>query len=91
MRTNTRAIFFLDGPSGSGKIFLYNALLAQLRGDGLIAFASTSFEIASLLLKSGQTTHSQFEIPLHLHEASTYNIKLNSHIVDILKVASLII
>ncbi|KAI5065710.1 hypothetical protein GOP47_0020405, partial [Adiantum capillus-veneris] len=35
-------IFFLDGPGGSKKTYLYNCLLSHLRGCGMIALACTS-------------------------------------------------
>ncbi|GJY81685.1 ATP-dependent DNA helicase PIF1-like protein [Tanacetum coccineum] len=35
-------VFFIDGPRGSGKTFLYKALLATVRSRGLIALATAS-------------------------------------------------
>jgi ATP-dependent DNA helicase PIF1 len=54
--------FFLDGPGGTGKTFLYNTLINVLQGEGkkIIAVASTG--IASTLLIDGATYHSQFKI-----------------------------
>ena len=70
---------------------MYNALVAQIRGENKIALACASFGIASLLLSNGQTNHSHFKIPLVLHEASTCNIKVNSPIVEILKESNFVI
>ena len=91
VQNNNEGVFFLDGPGGSGKTYLYNALLASLRGDSKIALACASFGIASLLLTNGRTAHSRFKIPLVLHEASTCNIKVNSSIAELLRATSLII
>ena len=91
VQTNTSAVFFLDGPGGSGKTYLYNTILAQLRGASQIVLASASSGIASLLLTNGRTAHSRFKIPLVLHESSTCNIKVNSHIAELLRLATLLI
>ena len=53
--------------------------------------ACASFGIASLRVSNGGITHSRFKIPLDLHASSTCNIKVNSHLEDVLKVAKLII
>lgn len=56
-------LFFLEGPGGCGKTYLYNTLIAQLRNEkrGVIACASTG--IAALLLMGGTTAHRAFRIP----------------------------
>ena len=75
----------------SERIFLYNCLLARLHGEEYIALACASYSIASLLLSNGHTAHSRFKIPLDWHASSTCNIKVNSHLGDVLKEAKLII
>ena len=35
-------VFFIDGPAGTGKTFLFNALLNKVRREGKIAVAATS-------------------------------------------------
>ncbi len=49
------ASFFIDGPGGTGKTFLYDTLLAYVRGNGDIALAVASSGIAALLLEGGRT------------------------------------
>ncbi|PKY57229.1 hypothetical protein RhiirA4_283232, partial [Rhizophagus irregularis] len=66
--------FFIDGPAGTGKTFLYNTLLATIRLHGDIAIAVASSGIAALLLSGGRTAHSRFKIPLKIDEFSTCNI-----------------
>jgi hypothetical protein len=58
------AMFYLDGPGGTGKTFLLNALidLADTEKVNQIVVASTG--VAALLLKDGQTAHSTFKIPI---------------------------
>ncbi len=46
-------IFFIDGPGGSGKTYLYNTILAILRKSGKKALAVASSGIASGLLMVG--------------------------------------
>jgi ABC-type lipopolysaccharide export system ATPase subunit len=43
-------IFFLEGPGGLGKIFVYNVLLALVQQDGHVAIGVTSSGIIALLL-----------------------------------------
>ncbi|CAG8808428.1 8202_t:CDS:2, partial [Cetraspora pellucida] len=50
IKNNHHNCIFVDGLSGSGKTYLYAALLAWVRGQGLIALAVASSGIAALLL-----------------------------------------
>ena len=83
--------FFLDGPGGSGKTYLYNTLMCYVRGKGqkVQAFATTG--IAADLLASGRTAHSGFKIPLSANETSVSNMKIPSLASSKLKEASLLI
>ncbi|KEH27960.1 PIF1-like helicase [Medicago truncatula] len=56
-------VFFVDGPGGTGKTFLYRAIMAVLRSRGDIILATASSGIAVTLLAGGRTAHSQFRIP----------------------------
>ena len=62
--------FFVDGPGGTGKTFLYNTLLAKIRSRGEIALAMASSGIAALLLEGGRTVHSRLKVPITLNELS---------------------
>ncbi|KAG2194766.1 hypothetical protein INT47_012068 [Mucor saturninus] len=70
------SFFFIDGPGGTGKTFLYNALLAKVRPNGEIALACASSGIAATLLPGGRTAHLLFQIPIDIDESSLCNIKL---------------
>jgi len=83
--------FFLDGPGGSGKTFLYNTLMSVLRGENKIIIPVASTGIAATLLAGGRTYHSQFKLPIQLRENSTSNMRPNSEDAKSLKNASLII
>jgi len=63
--------FFLHGPGGTGKTFVYNTLCPSLRAKVKIVICVASSGIASLLLKGGRTVHSTFKVPLDIHESSS--------------------
>ncbi|GKC42571.1 ATP-dependent DNA helicase PIF1, partial [Tanacetum coccineum] len=67
--------YFVYGPGGTGKTFLYKTIISRLRSDRMIVLAVASSGIASLLLPAGRTAHSRFVIPLELMENSTCGIK----------------
>ena len=70
--------YFIDGPEGTGKTFVYRCLtsLCALHNFEVIAAAWTG--IAAMLLPKGRTVHSRFKIPLNLHEHSISSLKVNS-------------
>ena len=43
-------IFFVDGPGGTGKTYLYKALLAKVRSMGQIAIATATSGIAASIM-----------------------------------------
>jgi len=69
--------FYIDGPGGTGKTFLYNALInyVETRGYEFVAVASTG--IAATLLKGGRTAHSAYKIPVPTFEDSVSHLKPN--------------
>jgi hypothetical protein len=68
--TASGEIFFLHGPGGTGKTYLYNTLCYHLRSQHKIVLCVASSGIAALLLRGGRTAHSTFKIPIPCHEAS---------------------
>ncbi|POG67633.1 DNA helicase Pif1 like protein, partial [Rhizophagus irregularis DAOM 181602=DAOM 197198] len=88
---DTCTCFFVDGPGGTGKTFLYNTLLATVRSCGEIALAVASLGISALLIDGGRTAHSRFRIPLKLHELSTCNIFRRSREARLINAAKLFI
>jgi hypothetical protein len=85
------AHFYLQGPGGTGKTFLYKTICYYYRSWGKIVLCIASTGIAALLLPDGQTSHSQFKIPIILNEASTSSIPKNSKLADLLRQVDLII
>jgi ATP-dependent DNA helicase PIF1 len=59
-------VFFIDGPGGTGKIFLYRAPLGIVLSQHKIAIATTTSEVAASIMPGGRTTHSRFKIPLNI-------------------------
>jgi hypothetical protein len=87
-------LFFIDGPGGTGKTFLYNVILAYIRSiEGLngIAIAVASSGIAALLMSGGRTAHSRFKIPLNITETSTLNIEKQSDLAQLIRDAKAIL
>ena len=70
--------FFIDGPAGTGKTFLYNTVVHNLQGLGITVKCVAYSGIASTLLINGSTAHSTFQIPIPLLSDSTCNIKRQS-------------
>nr|XP_051196959.1 uncharacterized protein LOC127310315 [Lolium perenne] len=84
-------IFFVDGPGGTGKTFLYRALLATIRGQGKIALATATSGVAASIMPGGRTAHSRFKIPLRIDEGAICGFTKQSGTAKLLQVASLII
>ncbi len=59
-----RHAFFVNGPGGTGKTFLYSCLLSTVRAQGRVVVVMASSGIAALLLNGGRTAHSRFKIPV---------------------------
>ncbi|KAJ4786766.1 ATP-dependent DNA helicase pif1, partial [Rhynchospora pubera] len=83
--------FFIYGPGGTGKTYLWTALTAKLRSEGKIVLTVASSGLSSLLLQGGVTAYSQFKIPIELNERSTCDIKKNSQLARLILSSSLII
>ena len=85
------AYFFLYGPIGTSKTFLYYCLCYYYRLRSKIILYIDSSSITALLLPSGYTTYSHFQIPFNLHEESTYNIPKSLNLAKLLCYTSLLI
>ncbi|KAL6570213.1 hypothetical protein OROMI_014727 [Orobanche minor] len=76
---NHAATFFIDGPAGSGKTFLYRALLAAVRSKHFIALAVASSGVAASLLPGGRTAHSRFKLPIIVEDEACTISKQSVH------------
>jgi hypothetical protein len=84
-------LFFVDGPGGTGKTFLYRALLATIRGQGKIALATATSGVAASIMPGGRTAHSRFKIPLRIDDGAICSFTKQSGTAKLLQAASLII
>ena len=84
-------LFFIDGPGGTGKTYLYRALLAATRSKSFIALATASSGVAAGILPGGRTAHSRFKIPLQLDEKSVCAVNKQSALAKLLQMTRLII
>ncbi|XP_075096269.1 uncharacterized protein LOC142174382 [Nicotiana tabacum] len=84
-------LFFVDGPGGTGKTFLYRALLANLISRGMIALATATSGVAAAILPGGRTTHSRFDIPLQTTDTTITNMSKQSGGAKLIRKSKLII
>lgn len=67
IETQRGGIIFVDAP-GTGKTFLINPILAEIRVKREIALALASSGIAATLLDGGKIAHSVWKLPLNIAE-----------------------
>ncbi len=83
---NIGGVFFLNGPAGTGKTFVYKTICHKVRSEGWIALCVASSGIAALLLPGGRTSHMMFKIPVAgLSETSTCRISKNSPLAELIR------
>lgn len=70
--------FFLNGPGGTGKTYLYTTIITKIRAMKNIVLHVASSGIAALLLPGGRTAHLRFKIPINMQEHSMCDIKPGS-------------
>jgi hypothetical protein len=87
----TNCKFFLQGPGGTGKSFVYRCLCAHLRAKGKIVICVASSGIAALVLPGGSTAHSMFKIPLDTTQIRPCSVKRQSDKAALLRQVDLII
>jgi hypothetical protein len=85
------AQFFLNGPGGTGKTFLYITLCERLRSQGKIVLCVAYTGIAALLLPGGRTAHKRFKIPMEVSDESTCFIQRRTQLAELLCRTDLII
>nr|KAJ0225629.1 hypothetical protein LSAT_V11C100016290 [Lactuca sativa] len=88
---NILGVFFIDGLSGTGKKFLYKALLANIRVRGLIALAIATSGVAANNMPGGRIAHSRFGIPIILDNNLMCKIIKQSEKAHLLHEAKVII
>ncbi|AQK87997.1 hypothetical protein ZEAMMB73_Zm00001d038834 [Zea mays] len=89
--TSNGGVFFVDGPGGTGKTYLYKTLLAVLRSQDKIAVATATSGVAASIMPGGRTAHSRFKIPLTIDDGAICTFTKQSGTSKLLQKASLII
>jgi ATP-dependent DNA helicase PIF1 len=84
-------VFFVDGPGGTSKTFLYRCLIATIHLEGLIAVATATSGIAASILTSGHTTHSVFKIPIKISDCSICKFSKESDMTILCRRMTLVI
>ncbi|XP_066341731.1 uncharacterized protein [Miscanthus floridulus] len=85
------SLFFVDGPSGTGKTYLYRALLATIRSQKMIAVATTTSGVVASIMSGGRTAHSCFKIPLTIDNGIFCTFTKQSGTAKLLRASCLII
>ncbi|XP_006279329.2 uncharacterized protein LOC17874456 [Capsella rubella] len=88
---NKGGMFFVHGFGGTGKIFLWSILGADIRSKSNIVLNVASSGIAALLLEGGRTAHSRFCMPININEYSMCSIDAESDLAELIREAKLII
>ncbi|XP_020254142.1 ATP-dependent DNA helicase PIF1-like [Asparagus officinalis] len=88
---NKRGILFIDGPGGTGKTFLYRALLAKVRSEGMIDLATATSGMAPVIILGGRTIHFIFKIKISTTKSSMCSISKQDGTSKMIKIAKLII
>ena len=86
-------LFFLDAPGGTGKTFILQAILAEIRSSGEVALAVASSGIAATMLDGARTAHSVFKLPLNIHatDVGTSSITRDSDMATVIERAKIVI
>ena len=93
IKTSSGGLLFLNAPGGTGKTFLINLILAEIRMRQEVALAIASSGIAATLMAGGRTAHSALKLPLNIatDENPVCNISKNSGQAQVLKLCKLIV
>lgn len=89
--TNRPNAYFVDGPGGSGKTFVYQCLIHLLKGSGKLCIPVAWTGIAAMLLPRGRTVHNRFRFPLNMTEETVSGITYQSPDGEMFRACSLII
>ncbi|PLW30326.1 hypothetical protein PCANC_24504 [Puccinia coronata f. sp. avenae] len=85
------SMFYLDGPGGTGKKFLLNAVIDLCNTSNWNRIVVALSGVASLLLRNGQTAHSTFKIPIPCEQTSQLPLDADTIAGQALSSAHLII
>jgi ATP-dependent DNA helicase PIF1 len=84
-------VIFSDGLGGTGKTYIENLILNDVRSRGDIALVVTSSGNTTLLLLGGQMAHSYLKIPIALDHTSFCYIRKQDDLVVLIRQTKLIV
>jgi hypothetical protein len=84
-------LFFVDGPGGTRKTYLYRAMLSTICSQNKIVVATTTSGVVASIMPGGRTAHSRFKILLTLDDGAFYSFTKQSGTAKLFQTASLII
>lgn len=87
----TPELFSVDGSGETEKIFLYHALLADIKLRSMITLTITSSGITTTILPGGRTIYSKFELPLQANESTMTNMSKQGGGAKLIKQAKFVI
>ncbi|CAG8494137.1 10168_t:CDS:2 [Cetraspora pellucida] len=88
---SSNTCFFVDGPGGTGKTFLYQTLCHILRGRDINIVTVAWTGIAANILPNGTTVHNRFKLPLTLLNESKLQLSGSSREADVIRQTKIII
>ena len=88
---STSKVFFVDGPGGSGKTYLYTFLIHYSKSHNVKVMSSAMTGIAAILLPDGQTAHRTFSIPVPCLDNTNCRISPSSLYAEQLRQTNLFI
>ncbi|EGT58490.1 hypothetical protein CAEBREN_29913 [Caenorhabditis brenneri] len=83
-------LFFIDGPGGTGKTFVYNCLANLVLGSGEKILPMSWVGIAAALLPGGRTVASAIKLDIN-NGCRSSGVNLKSPLADVLRQVSLIL
>jgi hypothetical protein len=89
--TRSKKLFFLDGPGGTGKTYIYNTLINALKSRNKYAVSCAFTGIASSQLIDGMTIHTTYSIPIDYETTAVLQMSPLSKDAQYLKGAAVLI
>ena len=89
-RSTAPKVFFVDGPGGTGKTYLYKAIMHALNQRRRTYIATAYTGIAATLLPQGTTIHSAFRVPIEIKENDRCLLSVQDAPADRIKAASVL-
>ena len=84
-------VYFIDAPGGTGKTFIFNAIVSAVLSRNLNVASCAWTGIAGNLIRLGRTVYRLFKLPVPILETCTCNITPPSKQADFIRSLSIIL